>query len=299
MEEVDPSTVSVGCTAPVVAGFAFYLVVGTVSSIVWQLLYGEYVGDTVLLPSFLLAIIFGFLYAQWKKIGLLEDFPRKREEEIRRAEREASRAAASEAQEATGKARSTLEQLNGLAVGISSPLEEALEILKDARSEYEERAFASFWDRVERAAIQLANFQDGVRDLISTLSRYRKLLEGRIHNFPDFVVAPESIPDPRPVLQEFRDVARLGEKDYQFAMIWEQRKTREVLIAGFHTLGEAVQNLGRSLERSMFELGTAITVDVGRAIEEGKADRTRQLDVTERQVKLLEEIRDDSKRRPS
>lgn len=66
----------------------------------------------------------------------------------------------------------------------------------------------------------------------------------------------------------------MGQTNFQFANIWEHRRTREVLIAGFRTLGEAINNLGATIEYSVSDLQRSISSDIANLVEEGI--RTRE-----------------------
>jgi methyl-accepting chemotaxis protein len=46
-------------------------------------------------------------------------------------------------------------------------------------------------------------------------------------------------------------IVRKAQRNFEFATIYEQRKTNEILIAGFATLGEAIYGLGSRLEQSI------------------------------------------------
>ena len=55
-------------------------------------------------------------------------------------------------------------------------------------------------------------------------------------------------------------VARKGQTDFRFVSIWEQRKTREVLIGGFRNLGDAVENVGNRIIASLTEMEKSLGV---------------------------------------
>jgi hypothetical protein len=60
----------------------------------------------------------------------------------------------------------------------------------------------------------------------------------------------------------------MGQTTFQFANIWEHRRTREVMIAGFRTLGDAVNNLGPAVEGSLSGLQQSVSSDVARLVQE-------------------------------
>ena len=74
--------------------------------------------------------------------------------------------------------------------------------------------------------------------------------------------------DPLPVSKELRNVERMGQTNFQFANIWEHRRTRTVLLAGFTTLSEAIDGLGSTIEYSISSLQQSVSSDVARLVEE-------------------------------
>ncbi|MEW5766262.1 MAG: hypothetical protein AB1797_01375 [bacterium] len=145
--------------------------------------------------------------------------------------------------------------------------------LSRAESEYHHNAFAPFWDAVENAAQDLNIAQTAIKDLAKNARLYYNILSNRRHTFPTFNVRLESIPDPMPLAEELRRIVRMGQTNFQFATIWEHRRTRECLIAGFRTLGEAINNLDQAIVSSIVDLRDSISSDLARVIEEHIATR--------------------------
>lgn len=126
-------------------------------------------------------------------------------------------------------------------------LSTASRFLQLANSEFHERAFDPFWTALENGLRALGSFHDDCQVLSKSADSYYSRLAGREHNFPPFPVTSTMIPNPTGVLLELRQLLRKGQTDFQFAQIWEQRKTRQVLISGFQTLADAVTGLTDSL----------------------------------------------------
>jgi hypothetical protein len=148
-------------------------------------------------------------------------------------------------------------------------LNQARSWLLQAETEYQESAFGPFWDAVENAAGLLAKFDANAKQLSKNAVEYYRGLDGREHTFPAFPANRDTIPNPSSVLGEMRRVVRQGQTNFQFANIWEHRRTREVMIAGFQTLGEAVNNLGAAVEQSVANLEQSVSSDNANLIQEG------------------------------
>lgn len=170
--------------------------------------------------------------------------------------------------------RLILQNSPRLANDVNVNLENASAWLVRAESEYHQNAFAPFWDAVENAAGALDVVQKDIRALAKNGKWYnRRLLQCRRHTFPAFNVRLESLPDPTPVADELRRIVRMGQTNFQFATIWEHRRTREVLIGGFRTLGEGIENLGRLIQASVADLRESIASDLAGVVEEQIAVR--------------------------
>jgi hypothetical protein len=123
-------------------------------------------------------------------------------------------------------------------------------------------------DAVENAALHMSASNDKAKNSSQNASEYYRKLKGRKHTFPAFLIQIRTIPDASSEIKEFRRIVRLGQTNFQFANIWEHRRTREALIAGLRTLGEAVNNLGAKLETSIYDLRQSVSSDLAKVIEE-------------------------------
>lgn len=174
----------------------------------------------------------------------------------------------SEAGSLTSSLLQTYESSTNLANELRQHLSHVSLLLQQADNEYRDNAFAPFWDAVENAALHLAAFNDKANRLSGNAKEYYNKLNGRKHTFPSFPVQITTIPDASPMTKEFRRVVRMGQTNHDFADIYEHRRTREVLIAGFRTLGEAVNNLGSTLEASIYSFQQCVSSDLAKALEQ-------------------------------
>jgi len=180
----------------------------------------------------------------------------------------AVRLATDEATSLTSSVIQTYRSSTELSDQIRKHIDHASLWLRNAENEYNSNAFGPFWDAVEQAALHLSAFNEKAQSLYRYGDEYYSKLKGRKHTFPAFPIQNGTIPDTAFVTREFQRVVRLGQTNFQFANIWEHRRTREVLIAGFRTLGEAVNNLGATIEYSLSNLQDSISSDVAKLVEE-------------------------------
>lgn len=149
---------------------------------------------------------------------------------------------------------SVLQSASRILAELPHLLRKAENALKRAEAEYHESAFGPFWDAVEESAHHLAAFHQGVQTLYEHGRAYAVAVKGKENRFSPFGPNLNALPDPATTLMDFRRVVRRGQTDPNFANIWAHRQTRQVLIAGFKTLGMAINSLPQLVEMSLSEL---------------------------------------------
>jgi hypothetical protein len=218
--------------------------------------------------GFAMFVVF-LLPASAATLGVLRQ---RRAEKIRRLEaanlaaREA--AAEKEATNLAGNAAVLLQRSKVNSQKLLSYLDNASGWLARAQGEYDQKAYGPFWDAVEQGALNLAGFRDIAQQLSHDSGSYYQMLSGRIHTFPVLGITSSTLPDPSAALTELQRVLRAGQTNFEFATIWEHRKTREVLIEGFRNLGEAVSNLQFGIQGAVDELRGAVSSDMAKLLEE-------------------------------
>jgi hypothetical protein len=199
---------------------------------------------------------------------------------------------ANEANALTSTLRDIYESSCHLASELDKHLRQTKSYLRHAEEEYNDNAFAPFWDAIEGAARSLADHNKNVKQLSKNAELYYKSLQGRRHTFPSFPVQPEMLPNVLPVLNEFRRVVRLGQTNFQFAQIWEHYKDRQVMMAGFRYFGEAINNLRGTVEHSISDLRASVSSSLAKSIIEEINTRDVIADAGERlNERLLEQNR--------
>lgn len=115
--------------------------------------------------------------------------------------------------------------------------------VKLADDEFRANAFGPYWDAVDQAVMTFRQFHTAAANLPEKYEDYRHALIGLRHTFPPLSFSNDMLPDPLPALKSLEKVVRLGQTDFRFASIWEQRTNRRALLAGFQTFGEAIAHL--------------------------------------------------------
>lgn len=123
--------------------------------------------------------------------------------------------------------------------------------VKLAEDEFHANAFGPYWDAVDQAVMAFRQFHIAAANLPNKHEDYRRALIGHRHTFPILRLSNDLLPDPLPALNSLEKVVRLGQTDFRFASIWEQRTNRRVLLAGFQTFGEAIAHLHTNVISSL------------------------------------------------
>lgn len=127
---------------------------------------------------------------------------------------------------------------------------------------FAERAFVPFWDSIEHAASHLGLFHGGVSSIARDLKRYGELsnlYEAKAPRFPIVLNSVKGMTAGNTTNVRMKAVVYQVQRDFQFASIYEQRKTNQILIAGFTNLGQALDGMGHRLSRSIDELGGRVS----------------------------------------
>lgn len=243
-----------GIIAPLAgcSGCAAFILAAVIAEI-W-VVFNTVVGSLLLL-ALLWSLGFGTLY-WWLVKAKQPDRLRNQRERVRALGLKRLKRAEDEAQMTTDKAILQRESVENTFGQVLRQLSAAQEHLVKADSEFNERAYSPFWDSIERSARCLAECVLTAQELPKELSSYYGLLEGRFHNFSHLPNYIEALPDPTSTIAEFERLVRMAQKDFEFAVIWEHRRTREAIMVGFGfaTLGEAVGGISSIAEHAMSDL---------------------------------------------
>lgn len=133
--------------------------------------------------------------------------------------------------------------------------------LDQSEADFNDRAFAPFWDSVERAVQTLVRFDESVRKIDGILSSHAGLVKQYEAEAPSFPLAPQSV---KRLLvgsasaERMRGIVRKAQSDFQFAVIYEQRKTNQILASGFTTLAQALEQMTWRIQASIGTLASAV-----------------------------------------
>jgi len=243
-------------------------------------------------------------------IGFLVAFISESQRQAARDEEERKQRRAREAQEKQERDRAAAEierQKQHLAAILTSTQRDFLTIpelvpsadahLDRAERDFADGAFAPFWDQVEHATNKLAAYRKLVRDIGHSAVEYERKASNLPVPVPKFALPEHELPDARPVAQRLSQIVRTAQRNFQFATIFEQRKTNQLLYAGFGTLGAAISSLGSAISSSLSDLSDSVHSSLDNILQATHDQTDAMESIAERQDQAARDRHDEQSRR--
>jgi len=136
--------------------------------------------------------------------------------------------------------------------------------LDQAERDFAEGAFAPFWDSVEKAAFALGGFEERVRKIERNSLQYISVVKNATRyeiKAPVFSVSSASGPKLRiasETSKRMSGIVRNAQRNFQFSVIYEQRKTNQILVAGFQHLAQALEEMTWRITQSIDDLSASV-----------------------------------------
>jgi hypothetical protein len=165
--------------------------------------------------------------------------------------------------------------------------------LDQAEIDFAEGAFAPFWDSIEKTAKTLGCFDEGVHHIKENTSRYTYLIKKYENTPPDFSLAPESVAKlgvATATAERMKAIVWKAQRNFQFATIYEQRKTNKILVAGFTNLAHALDQMTSQIVDSIDSLTCSVDGMASTFNESVCAIRSRMDDISETTVQHHKEL---------
>lgn len=139
------------------------------------------------------------------------------------------------------------------------------ELIDQAERDFKEGVFSPFWDSIEKATMRLGNFDDNVRNIAANSNRHT-LLASKLRKLrfppPRFPIGVESVRGmaaANTTSDRIKRIVRKAQSNPDFAMIYEQRRTNQLLVAGFSSLAQALDGMGQRIASSIDNLGNQVS----------------------------------------
>jgi hypothetical protein len=133
--------------------------------------------------------------------------------------------------------------------------------LDQAQYNFKYNAFAPFWDSIENATQNLAQYYRCIKDINNDLSKYKVLVKennGKPLPYPLSIQSITSLPVGKITSERMNNIIWEAQRNFQFAMIYEQRKTNQILVAGFTNLANALSQMTYTITNAISELSESV-----------------------------------------
>jgi uncharacterized protein YfcZ (UPF0381/DUF406 family) len=210
---------------------------------------------------------------------------RQAEEAARKAEEEARLQCHREEQQGYRKQMIVLgEHSLNLFESMPEHLSLAERHLNQAEIDFADGAFAPFWDSIENAARALGHFDEGVHHIKDNSSCYTELIRKYEDAPPQFPIALESVAKlgiATATAERMKGIVRTAQCNFEFATIYEQRKTNQILVAGFTSLAQALDRMTVQITASIDDLRSSVDLMSSTLNDSLCAIHTRMSDMAE------------------
>ena len=137
--------------------------------------------------------------------------------------------------------------------------------LDDAESQFTRREVAPFWDSIEEATECLAQFNDCIRAIDGASDRFRREAQEYIDTygdnpptFPDLTQIPDKLSVGKLIAKRMQENVSAAQCYFEFSSIFESRKTNKILIAGFSTLSDTMNQMDLEIGRAINNLTNSV-----------------------------------------
>nr|VFK15536.1 MAG: hypothetical protein BECKLPF1236B_GA0070989_107922 [Candidatus Kentron sp. LPFa] len=140
---------------------------------------------------------------------------------------------------------------------ISKHLRNTERFLDQAERDFEEHALSPFWTSIEQATSELSALNDTVLDIRHSSERYEELsktYEGKPPTFPINMKSIDDMAIASITVDRLKNMVRKAQSNTAFALIYEHRRTNQLLAAGFTNFAQALDGIGHKIASSIGKL---------------------------------------------
>jgi hypothetical protein len=140
-------------------------------------------------------------------------------------------------------------------------LKSAENYLDQAEQDFREHAYSPFWDSIERAAFELGKYSTSIKRIEYQASQYADLVKTYTETAPPFSLSKNAVNKLKVMEgtdQRMKRIVREAHKDPNYSVIYEQRRTNQILIAGFNNLASAIYEMSSAVNASIDHLSASI-----------------------------------------
>lgn len=263
------------------------LVIGALIAVIAYLLKQTALAIISLFIGIAILIITGNIQEKKRKEAEEEELAAFRAEARKRARQEKQDEYLTQINLCSEQALSTYENLH-------KHLDSADGHLDQADIFFSENAFAPFWDSIESATNMLGLYSEGVRDIQTNLDAFKNIInkyEGSPIAFPLSRQSTDILSAGTLVADRMKSIVRNAQRNFQFSMIYEQRKTNQILVAGFTNLAQALDQMTFHITSSIDDLSRSIDSLSSNVVETARAASSQLSDIADIEKQSLSEMK--------
>ena len=181
----------------------------------------------------------------------------RRRQERERLEEELARTAAARAA-ALAQLQRLISDAERAAASLPIILGDAELTLDRADEELRSRLPSPFWEAMEEAVEKLQSFQGALWIIDARRTEYSAQASTLDGGVPEFRLGVSVLPDPTGTQSRLTQLYRQAQAIPHFSIVYEQRRTTSTLVAGFRSLGQAVERLGYQIVDEIGSLATSL-----------------------------------------
>ena len=149
-------------------------------------------------------------------------------------------------------------QTNKILSYLPAKIKDAEACLDRAVLEFAEGAFTPFWDAIESSTKSIASYDADIQQIRCYLDEFRSVSKCLEYDIPELNINFESIASPSVTIDKISCMVRIAQKNFQFATIYEQRKTNLLLTEGFTSLAQALNDMSYKITSSIYDLSQTV-----------------------------------------
>jgi hypothetical protein len=140
-------------------------------------------------------------------------------------------------------------------------LEYAMKNLDSAEHNLSHGYILPFWECIEQSTKSLGLYAEEANLINNDFSEFTKLKKRYKDILPQFPLTHNSIEKlsiGTTIANRMESLVRVAKCNYYFASIYEQRRTNDILIAGFTSLAQALDQMANKISASIYDLACSI-----------------------------------------
>ncbi|MGZ9829509.1 hypothetical protein ACXYTP_21575 [Tsukamurella ocularis] len=137
--------------------------------------------------------------------------------------------------------------------------------LSQAEQHFQRGAYSPFWQSIEEATVRLGTVTESLQTLQDASEQSRrdevsllKMFQERSTPFPVRLSDIRAAEHGQIESKRMDDLVARAQVNFQFASIYEQRRTSAILIAGFQNLGSAISGMSEKITNQLMRVVSAI-----------------------------------------